>query len=40
LEAMADRILTSLLPDPPADDTVLVLARVHRVRQGDRATLQ
>ncbi|MEU9030361.1 SpoIIE family protein phosphatase [Streptomyces sp. NPDC048383] len=31
LEAMADRVLASLLPDPPADDTVLVLARVHRV---------
>ncbi|MER5873343.1 SpoIIE family protein phosphatase [Streptomyces sp. NPDC002044] len=30
LEAMADRILTNLLPDPPTDDTVLVLARVHR----------
>lgn len=30
LEAMADRILTSLLPAPPADDTVLVLARVRR----------
>lgn len=30
LEAMADRILASLLPAPPADDTVLVLARVRR----------
>ncbi|MCX4776005.1 PP2C family protein-serine/threonine phosphatase [Streptomyces sp. NBC_01264] len=30
LENMADRILASLLPAPPADDTVLVLARVHR----------
>ncbi|MFZ3492958.1 SpoIIE family protein phosphatase [Streptomyces sp. 5.8] len=30
LEAMADHILASLLPTPPADDTVLVLARVHR----------
>lgn len=30
LEATADRILTNLLPVPPADDTVLVLARVHR----------
>lgn len=32
LEARADRILASLLPAPPADDTVLVLvlARVHR----------
>lgn len=30
LESMADRILASLLPTPPADDTVLVLARVHR----------
>ncbi|MFG2874240.1 SpoIIE family protein phosphatase [Streptomyces sp. NPDC048337] len=34
LEAMADRILAHLLPGPPADDTVLVLARVHRVRPG------
>ncbi|MFE5807102.1 SpoIIE family protein phosphatase [Streptomyces sp. NPDC056491] len=32
LEEMADRILASLLPDPPTDDTVLVLARVHRGR--------
>ncbi|MFI2347893.1 SpoIIE family protein phosphatase [Streptomyces sp. NPDC019443] len=40
LEATADRILTSLLPDPPTDDTVLVLARVHRVPQGDRAPRQ
>ncbi|MET9323366.1 SpoIIE family protein phosphatase [Streptomyces sp. NPDC003038] len=30
LESMADRILTSLLPSGPADDTVLVLARVQR----------
>ncbi|MEV6653638.1 SpoIIE family protein phosphatase [Streptomyces sp. NPDC051219] len=30
LEATADRILASLLPDPPTDDTVLVLARVRR----------
>ncbi|MCX5299986.1 SpoIIE family protein phosphatase [Streptomyces sp. NBC_00193] len=30
LEAMADHILASLLPTPPVDDTVLVLARVHR----------
>lgn len=30
LEAMADRILASLLPDPLTDDTVLVLARVRR----------
>ncbi|MET9515800.1 SpoIIE family protein phosphatase [Streptomyces sp. NPDC002994] len=30
LEAAADRILASLLPGPPDDDTVLVLARVHR----------
>ncbi|MEV6953642.1 SpoIIE family protein phosphatase [Streptomyces sp. NPDC051183] len=30
LEEMADRILASLLPTPPTDDTVLVLARVHR----------
>ncbi|MFJ7269976.1 SpoIIE family protein phosphatase [Streptomyces sp. NPDC099050] len=30
LEAMADHILASLLPTPPTDDTVLVLARVHR----------
>ncbi|MFE7775242.1 SpoIIE family protein phosphatase [Streptomyces sp. NPDC057445] len=29
LEAVADRILARLLPDPPDDDTVLVLARVH-----------
>lgn len=34
LETMADRILTNLLPDPPTDDTVLVLARVHRSRRG------
>lgn len=33
LEAMVDRILTSLLPAPPADDTVLVLARVRRATQ-------
>lgn len=30
LEATADRILSHLLPDPPDDDTVLVLARVRR----------
>ncbi|MFF3686940.1 SpoIIE family protein phosphatase [Streptomyces sp. NPDC002187] len=30
LEATADRILANLLPDPPGDDTVLVLARVRR----------
>ncbi|MDD9376323.1 SpoIIE family protein phosphatase [Streptomyces sp. ZAF1911] len=30
LEAMADHVLASLLPTPPADDTVLILARVHR----------
>ncbi|MFD5145871.1 SpoIIE family protein phosphatase [Streptomyces sp. NPDC058401] len=30
LEPMADHILTTLLPTPPTDDTVLVLARVHR----------
>ncbi|WFB10599.1 SpoIIE family protein phosphatase [Streptomyces sp. LX-29] len=30
LEAMADHIITRLLPDKPADDTVLVLARVGR----------
>lgn len=30
LEEMADRILANLLPTPPADDTVLILARVHR----------
>ncbi|MFG2989066.1 SpoIIE family protein phosphatase [Streptomyces sp. NPDC048257] len=33
LEEAADRILANLLPDPPADDTVLVLARVHRDRR-------
>ncbi|MGW1770861.1 SpoIIE family protein phosphatase [Streptomyces sp. NPDC002104] len=32
LEAMADHVLASLLPTPPTDDTVLVLARVHRAR--------
>lgn len=31
LESMADRILARLVPGPAADDTVLVLARVHRV---------
>lgn len=31
LESAADRMLTGLLPDPPDDDTVLVLARVHRL---------
>ncbi|MCX5408824.1 SpoIIE family protein phosphatase [Streptomyces sp. NBC_00335] len=30
LEQAADGILASLLPTPPTDDTVLVLARVHR----------
>ncbi|MFD9306947.1 SpoIIE family protein phosphatase [Streptomyces sp. NPDC060048] len=30
LEATADRILADLLPAPPTDDTVLVLARVRR----------
>ncbi|MFD9220281.1 SpoIIE family protein phosphatase [Streptomyces sp. NPDC060064] len=30
LEETADRMLSSLLPDPPDDDTVLVLARVRR----------
>ncbi|RST17540.1 PAS domain S-box protein [Streptomyces sp. WAC05374] len=30
LEAAADRMLSRLLPGPPDDDTVLVLARVHR----------
>lgn len=30
LEETADRMLASLLPDPPDDDTVLVLARVRR----------
>ncbi|MET9604278.1 SpoIIE family protein phosphatase [Streptomyces sp. NPDC006512] len=30
LETTADRILANLLPDPAADDTVLVLARVRR----------
>lgn len=30
LEAAADRILTRLVPSAPADDTVLLLARVHR----------
>ncbi|MFE9559641.1 SpoIIE family protein phosphatase [Streptomyces sp. NPDC006487] len=30
LEEMADRILANLLPSPPTDDTVLILARVHR----------
>ncbi|MFD5100392.1 SpoIIE family protein phosphatase [Streptomyces albidochromogenes] len=36
LEATADRILATLLPDPPADDTVLLLARVRRVPPGER----
>ncbi|MEJ8661973.1 SpoIIE family protein phosphatase [Streptomyces sp. MS1.AVA.4] len=31
LEEEADRILARLLPDPPDDDTVLVLARIRRV---------
>lgn len=30
LEELADHILASLLSAPPTDDTVLVLARVHR----------
>ncbi|WP_030206299.1 SpoIIE family protein phosphatase [Streptomyces sp. NRRL S-87] len=30
LEAAADRILARLLPEAPTDDTVLMLARVHR----------
>ncbi|MGW9370151.1 SpoIIE family protein phosphatase [Streptomyces xanthophaeus] len=30
LDGLADRMLAQLLPGPPADDTVLVLARVHR----------
>ncbi|MFD3546975.1 SpoIIE family protein phosphatase [Streptomyces sp. NPDC058655] len=34
LEAMADRILARLQPEPPTDDTVLVLARVHRTGPG------
>ncbi|MEE1754650.1 SpoIIE family protein phosphatase [Streptomyces sp. SP18CS02] len=34
LEAMADRILATLLPGRPADDTVLVLARVGRLPGG------
>ncbi|MBT2401880.1 SpoIIE family protein phosphatase [Streptomyces sp. ISL-100] len=33
LEAVADRMLASLLPRPPDDDTVLVLARVHRAHR-------
>ncbi|WP_455362513.1 SpoIIE family protein phosphatase [Streptomyces sp. SYSU K21746] len=32
LEEAADHMLSRLLPDPPDDDTVLVLARVHRTR--------
>ncbi|USA04647.1 SpoIIE family protein phosphatase [Streptomyces lydicamycinicus] len=32
LEAAADHILARLVPSSPADDTVLLLARVHRVR--------
>ncbi|MFD7256335.1 SpoIIE family protein phosphatase [Streptomyces sp. NPDC059874] len=36
LESMADRVLAKLLPHPPADDTVLVLARVHRAASLDR----
>lgn len=35
LEVMADRILASLLLAPPADDTVLVLARVRRAPPPD-----
>ncbi|MGK5630902.1 SpoIIE family protein phosphatase [Streptomyces sp. URMC 123] len=30
LEAAADRVLARLVPGPPVDDTVLVLARLHR----------
>lgn len=33
LEDTADRILAHLLPSSPADDTVLLLARVHRARR-------
>ncbi len=33
LEAAADQILERLVPSSPADDTVLLLARVHRSRQ-------
>ncbi|MGW7575662.1 PP2C family protein-serine/threonine phosphatase [Streptomyces sp. NPDC054765] len=33
LEAMADRILARLVPSSPRDDTVLLLARVHRVHR-------
>ncbi|MFJ8671928.1 SpoIIE family protein phosphatase [Streptomyces sp. NPDC093589] len=32
LEAAADQILERLVPSSPADDTVLLLARVHRLR--------
>ncbi|MEU8912699.1 SpoIIE family protein phosphatase [Streptomyces nigrescens] len=32
LEAAADHILARLVPSSPADDTVLLLARVHRLR--------
>lgn len=34
LDDLAERVLASLLPGPPADDTVLVLARVHRRAAG------
>ncbi|GAA1877405.1 SpoIIE family protein phosphatase [Streptantibioticus ferralitis] len=34
LDATADRVLTRLLPTPPTDDTVLVLARVREPRPG------
>ncbi|WP_431040923.1 SpoIIE family protein phosphatase [Streptomyces sp. P1-3] len=33
LEATADRILARLAPSAPTDDTVLLLARVHRMRR-------
>ncbi|WP_406306931.1 SpoIIE family protein phosphatase [Streptomyces sp. NBC_00885] len=36
LEETADRMLASLLPDPPDDDTVLVLARVRRTPRNQR----
>ncbi|MFD3438963.1 SpoIIE family protein phosphatase [Streptomyces sp. NPDC058685] len=36
LETMADRMLSRLLPDPPSDDTVLVLARVRRSAAPER----
>ncbi|MGW1895678.1 SpoIIE family protein phosphatase [Streptomyces sp. NPDC002004] len=40
LEAAADSILAGLLPAPPADDTVLVLARVHRAPSKERTGLR